>query len=176
MRKSIAVIAVIGAIMASYIFLIMPLSDRRAEIKDSLQAKYVTIHKYETYLKTAEKTGNELATAVKDINDIESNILQDTDESLAFVRLQGYIKDFADRSGIKILSIKPLSVVKYKHYADLPVQLEASGAIIQLSEFMRHVDESRRLLKIDKLNINVTNIQILSEFKIKMQVSGLMKI
>jgi Tfp pilus assembly protein PilO len=176
MRKSIAVIAVVGAIIASYVFFIMPLSDRRAEIKDSLEAKYVTIHKYETYLKAAEKTGDELDAAVKEINNIESYILQDTDESLAFVRLQGYIKDFADKSGIKILSIKPLSVVKYKHYANLPVQLEASGVISQLSEFMRHIDKSKRLLRIDKLNINVTNIQMPSEFKIKMQVSGLMKI
>lgn len=174
MRRPVAIIAIVMAIIAAYVFFIMPLSEKRSELRESLEAKYVTLQKYETFLKTAGKAETALDTMVKEIDDMEANALQDTNDSLAFVKLQGYVRDFAEKSGIKIISIKPLSVVKYKHYAALPIQLEASGGINQLGEFMKQIDASKLFIRIDRLNINLMNIQMPGELKIKLQVSGLM--
>jgi len=175
-KRSIAIVAIIMVIIAAYVFLIMPLSEKRAGIKESLEAKYATLQKYEAFLKTAGKTETRFETVVKEIEGIEANALHDTNESLAFAKLQGYLQDFAEKSGIKIVSIKPLSMVKYKHYSGLPIQLEASGGIIQLGEFIKQIDTSKRLISIDRLSISAMNVQMSGELKIRMQVSGLMKI
>ncbi len=176
MRRTIPIVAIIMAIIAAYIFLIMPLSEKRSVMRESLEAKYATLNKYEIFLKSAGMTETEIDTAEKAIEGMEANILQDTNESLAFARLQGHIQDFAEKSGIKIISIKPLSVVKYKHYAGLPIQIEGNGGISQLSEFMRQIDASKQLIRIDRLNVNVLNIQMPGDLRIRMQVSGLMKV
>lgn len=174
MKKSITLAAITVAIIAIYVFFIIPLSEKRKEVKESLKAKYTTLQRYETFLKSAGKTDTELDTLVKEIEGMETNALWDTSESLVFAKLQGYVQDFAQKSGIKIISIKPLSVVRYKHYAALPIQLEAAGGINQLGEFMKQIETSKHLIRIDRLNINVMNIQMPGELRLRMQVSGLM--
>ncbi|MBI4689896.1 MAG: type 4a pilus biogenesis protein PilO [Nitrospirae bacterium] len=176
MRKSVVIAAISMALIAGYVFFIMPFVGKRAEIRESLEAKYAALRKYESFLKSAGKTGTGFETAIKEVKDMESGALQDTNESLAFAKLQGYIQDFAEMSGIRIVSIKPLSVVKYKYYSGLPIQIEAIGWVMQLSEFLKQVDSSKRFIRIDKLYISVVNIQSPWDLKIKMQISGLMRI
>lgn len=174
MKKSVIISAIIMAIIAVHVFFIMPLAGKRTEMKELLQVKYASLQKYETFLKSTGKAETELDAAVKEVEGLEANVFQDKNESLAFAKMQGYVQDMAEKSGIKILSIKPLSVVKYKHYADLPVQLECSGGISQLGEFMKQIDTSKQLIRLDRLSIGVMNIQMPGELKIRVQVSGLM--
>lgn len=175
MKKSIVIAGVIITLIAAHVFFIVPLAEKRAEIKESLQAKYASLWKYEAFLKTTGKAETEFDTAAKEVEGLEANVFQGKNEALAFAKLQGYVQDIAEKSGIKILSIKPLSMVKYKHYADLPVQLESTGGIIQLGEFMKQIDASRQLIRIDRLAVSVMNIQTPWELKIRIQVSGLTK-
>ncbi|MEK7333127.1 MAG: type 4a pilus biogenesis protein PilO [Nitrospirota bacterium] len=176
MKKSVIISAIIMAIIAAHVFFIAPLAGKRTEMKELLQVKYASLRKYETFLKSTGSAETELDAAVKEVEALEANAFQDKNESLAFAKMQGYVQDMAEKSGIKILSIKPLSVVKYKHYADLPIQLEASGGIIQLGEFLKQTDASKQLIRIDRLSIGVMNIQTPGELKIRIQVSGLMKV
>lgn len=176
MKKSIVVMVFAVAMLAAYVFLVAPLDEKRSALRESLQSKYATLRKYEMFLKDAGKTGVEFDAQMKEIEVMEADVLKDKDESLAFAKLQGYIQDFANKSGVRIISIKPLSVIKFKHYAALPIQIESNGGINQLGEFMKQIDESKELIRIDRLNINVMNIQTPVELRIKIQISGLMKV
>lgn len=177
MKRPVIIVAVAVAVMALYVMVIMPLSEERPRMKETLHAKYSTLQKYEAFLKTSGKAGSALGgdTIVKEVENMGSALIQDTNESLAFARLQGHIQDFAEKSGVKIISIKPLSVVKYKHYSSLPIQLEANSGIVQVGGFLKQLEESKQLIGIDRLSINVMSTQMPGDLKIRMQVSGLMK-
>ncbi len=175
MRRFLVIAAGVLALVGAYTFFIAPLSEKRKEMKESLQAKYITLHKYETFLKATDRTEAELKAASKEVDGMEANALKETNESIAFAKFQGHIQDFAEKAGLKIFSVKPLSVLKYKYYYSLPIQIEANGGMGQIGEFMKQIDETKRLVKIDRTSINVMNIQTQGDLRIRIQVSGLMK-
>ncbi|MBI4684022.1 MAG: type 4a pilus biogenesis protein PilO [Nitrospirae bacterium] len=176
MRRLVIISAIVLTLIAAYMFFVIPLSDKRLGLKESLEAKYATLQKYEVFVKATGKTDTEFDAIIKEVEQMEANTLKAENESLASAKLHGFVQDFAEKTGIRIISIRPLSVVKYKHYSHLPIQIEASGEINQLSEFIKQIDTSKQLVRIDKLNINVVSMQNPGELRIRMQISGLIKV
>jgi len=66
--------------------------------------------------------------------------------------------------------------VKLNDYTVVPVYFEGNGNIKQLSNFLKLVESDKLLLKIEKLSINMTNMQKTEDLKFKIQIAGLNRI
>jgi hypothetical protein len=58
----------------------------------------------------------------------------------------------------------------------VPIYFEGNGDIRQISDFLNSLETSGLLIKIDKLDLNVTNVQNPYSLKYKIQVSSMMKL
>jgi hypothetical protein len=73
-------------------------------------------------------------------------------------------------------TIRPLSAVKLNDYSVVPVYFEGNANIKQVSEFLKLVESNPIMLKIDKLSLNITNMQKPDDLRFKIQMSGLSRI
>jgi Tfp pilus assembly protein PilO len=86
------------------------------------------------------------------------------------------VSELAENSGLNVLTMRPINVVKEKTFLFVPVYFEGSGNIRQISEFLQAVEKNEIMLKVDKMSYNVTNLQNPKELRFKIQVSGLARI
>jgi hypothetical protein len=139
-------------------------------------AKYETLQKYEEFMRGKEITEDDIKKVIEETDNIEAGLIKERSEFLASARLQREIETFAEKAGLKITAIRPLNVVKYDTYTGVPLYFEGNADIKQLGEFLRLIESEEMLTRIDKMNISVINIQNPKDLKIKIQVSGLVKI
>jgi Tfp pilus assembly protein PilO len=170
-RTTIAIIAV-AALLGSYVLLIRPLEEKRAEIKEELEMNYTTLVKNERFIKRTEKAGVELEDARQELEEMEQYIIPSVDTSIAFAQLQTKIQNIADSAGLRVMSVKPLAPINYKGYKGLPIYMDSMGGIQQLSRFLNYLDSTWEFISLDSLSVSGTTQ---NRLRIKVQLSGLMK-
>ena len=90
--------------------------------------------------------------------------------------MQKELSELTQNAGLNIQTIRPLNTVKAKSFIIIPVYFEGSGTIRQIGDFLDRVEKHAVMLKIEKMSINVTNMQNPRELRFKMQISGLGKL
>lgn len=168
----IATALVISVFMFEHYFI----APRTEAVKESVQTQYNALRKDSLYISGAENTNEDMNSILNDMKNIEKRLIQEKTEFLASAKIQGDVTDTARKAGLLLLTIRPLSAVKNGNYTTLPVYFEGSGNIKQVSEFLKNVESGKLLLKVDKLNLNITNVQNPKDLKFKIQVSGLAKL
>ncbi|MBI4823695.1 MAG: type 4a pilus biogenesis protein PilO [Nitrospirae bacterium] len=177
MRRSVAVIGVISVLGAIYLFFIHPLSDKRLELKETLSDKYMTLKKYDTLIKEGGLSKEELKKVDKELKEMEENIMQFSNESIALSTLHGRIEERAEKAGIKISSVRMRASIKYEFYVGVPIEVEAMGNIKEISSFLKSMDSGREFIKIERLDITKAGLRAEDEtLRIKVQITGLTKI
>ncbi|MBI5638900.1 MAG: type 4a pilus biogenesis protein PilO [Nitrospirae bacterium] len=167
--------ALIGVILVAAIFAFEYyfLTPRSGLMREELEGKYFALTRDELSVKGAGGTEEEMKAVVEDMKKIEKRLIHEKSAFIASARLQGELSEMTEKSGLRVMTIRPLAEVKTGNYSSIPVYFEGNGTIKQVSDFLRHVESGRFLIKIDKLNINITNLQNPRDLKFKMQVSGL---
>lgn len=163
---------VVSLFMFEYYFIV----PKTEMMKESIETQYNALRKDEQFVLAAGTTEEGMNSVLNDMKDTEKRLIMEKTEFLASVKMQGEITDTARKAGLTLLTIKPLAIVKTGNYSSLPVYLEGSGNIKQISDFFKSVDSGKLLIKVDKLNLNITNVQNPKELKFKIQVSGLAKL
>ncbi len=176
LKKRLYIVAIGILILSIFIYEHYFIIPQSANIRESIIAKYETLRKYEEFIKDTGITEDDIKKVIEETDNMEERLIKEKSEFLASARLQREIEAFAEKAGLKITTIRPLNVVKYNTYTGVPLYFEGNADIKQLSEFLRIIESEKILTKIDKMNISVTNIQNPKDLKIKMQVSGLVKI
>lgn len=87
------------------------------------------------------------------INAYEGSLLPGATPPLAAADLQTMLKQFSDRSGLKIQSEKILPHVKRESYLEIPVQIVANGEIRNLKDFLLAVDGSRTFIAVQDVSL-----------------------
>lgn len=172
MKRSTAVMIVVAIILAIYVLGISPLKEKREGIQESLFVEHKSLLKQERFIQSGRNAQDELAALEKDVAALEKYVIKEDNESLAFARLQGLVQDMSEAAGMSIDSMKPLVTKPYDGYAMLPLAVDATGTIQQLSEFLHKLDRTSYMIRIDSLGISTTPTDTL---RIKLQVSGLMR-
>lgn len=172
MRKPAVAIGAIVILLGAYVLFVAPLSEKREELKESLQAEYMALKKYEGLIQSTEKAETGLKAAAAGLKKMERTIIRATDTSLAFSRLQMKIQDIAEASGFRITSIKPLSAVSHTGYTGLPIYLDGTSDIAGLSNFLKALDSTRTFINMERLEVSTAPQGAL---RTKMRLSGLMK-
>lgn len=176
LKKRLYIVAIGILVLSIFIYEHYFIIPQSAHIRESIIAKYETLQRYEEFIKNAGITENDIKKLIEETDNIEAGLIKEKSEFLASARLQRGIETFAEKAGLKITAIRPLNVVKYDTYTGVPLYFEGNADIKQLSEFLRLIESEKMLTKIDKMNISITNIQNPKDLKIKIQVSGLVRI
>ncbi len=174
-KKNVYILVILFFAVSLFVFEYYYLTPKTEQMKETIESEYTLLQKYEYFAKNAGKTDDEIKTAAKDIKEIEKKLIQEKSEFLASVKLQNEITGMTGKAGLTVMTIRPLGPVKSKDYSSIPIYFEGNGNIKQFADFMKYVESGDLLLKVDKLNLNITNMQNPKELKFKIQVSGLMK-
>ena len=152
------------------------LAPRSETMREEIQSKYGTLQQYQTYVKGSGITEKETQTAITDMKTLENRLIPEKSEFLSSASMQRIVSELAENSGLNVLTMRPINVVKEKKFIFVPVYFEGSGNIRQISEFLQAVEKNPIMLKVDKMSYNVTNLQNPKELRFKIQVSGLARI
>ncbi|MDP2158102.1 MAG: type 4a pilus biogenesis protein PilO [Nitrospirota bacterium] len=172
-RKYILLAAAL--VMTLLLFQTYVLTPKSETMREEIQVKSATLQKYETYLEGSSITDTEIRTAGEEMKAVEKKLVKESSEFLAAAHMQKELSELTQNAGLNIQNIRPLNTVKAKTFFVIPVYFEGSGTIKQIGDFLNNVEKHSVLLKIEKLSINVTNMQNPRELRFKMQISGLGK-
>jgi Tfp pilus assembly protein PilO len=172
-RYALLGVALVLAVFAFEYYFLRPGAEL---LRGRVHAAYAVIQKDERYLKAAAATGEDIQAVSREVEVLEKRLIPEKSEFLAAAKLQGEVSDLAAKAGLKVLTIRPLAPSKVNDYRSIPLYFEGSGSIMEISEFLRSIEADILLIKIDKLGLNITNMQNPKDLKFKIQVSGLAKI
>jgi hypothetical protein len=142
--------------------------------RESLEDEYKTLRRYEYVVKDAKVTEEESKSLLTEMQNAEKRLITASRFS-RLRKMQGEITDLTGKTGLNVATIRPMSAEKLKAYSVIRIYFEGNGNINQVSEFLKLVDANPMLLKIDKLSLNITNMQNPDDLKFKIQISGLRK-
>ena len=174
-RKKYVLLAA-ALVMTLLFFQTYVITPKSESMREEIQVKAATLQKYETYMEGSSITDAEIRTAGEEMKTIEKKLVVESSEFLAAARVQKEISELTQNAGLNMQTIRPLNTVKAKNFFFIPVYFEGSGTIRQIGDFLNEVEKHGLLLKIEKMSINVTNIQNPRELRFKMQISGLGKL
>lgn len=167
----IALAFLIGLYFFEYNFL-LPKSEA---MRESIKTSHYTLQKYRDIINETGTTEEEMQTAILEIDSIEKKLIDAKNELFASAALQSEISDLARKANLRIETVRPLAFITIDKYSAIPIYFEGNGDIKQIGDFLRYVESSSFMIKIDKIHLNITNIQNPLMLKFKMQVSGLVK-
>jgi hypothetical protein len=145
-------------------------------LRERVAAGYAMLQKDEQYLKVSAATGEDISAVSEQVEKMEKRLIPERSEFLAAARLQGKVSDLAGKAGLKVMTIRPLEAARVNHYRIISIYFEGSSSIREIGEFLRSLESDALTIRIEKLGLNVTNMQNPKNLKFKIQVSGLAKI
>lgn len=176
MRKNRYTLIVAAVVISLIIYQMYVLTPESETIREEIQTKSASLEKFESYLEGSAITESEIKTATEAMKAFEKKLIAEPSEFLASARVQREVSELTEKNGLNMQTIRPLKPVKMKSFSSFPVYFEGSGTIRQIGEFLKAIESAQVLLKIDKLSVNVTNMQNTRELRFKMQISGLGKV
>lgn len=175
MRKKVYIIGLAILILSLLMFEFYFVVPQSKNLEESIALKYETLQKYERFIREAETTEGAIKKAIEQTDEIKKQIITENSRFLASAVLQRKVEGLAEKAGLKIMSIRPLNVVKYETYMGIPIYFDGSGDIKKISEFLRLVESDKMLIKIDKISMNILNISNPKDLRVRIQISGLSK-
>ncbi|NJD57152.1 MAG: hypothetical protein FIA94_12215 [Nitrospirae bacterium] len=163
-------------IMTVFLFQNYYLAPRSETMREEIQSKYGTLQKYQAYLKGSGITDKGIQSAESDMKTMEKRLISEKSEFLSSASMQRIVSELSEKAGLNVLTMRPINVVKEKSFMFVPVYVEGGGNIRQISDFLNLVEKNSVMLKIDKMSINVTNLQNPKELRFKIQISGMSRI
>ena len=175
MKKNRYLILALLCICFVYLFETYFLTPATENYREALAKNYKTLQQYEHVVKgagTTEEGGRALS---KDVHNLEKRLITEKSDFLASAKIQSEITGLTNKAGLNVATIRPMNAVKLNGYRIIPIYFEGNGDIKQLSEFLKLVESDSLMLKIDKLSLNITNMQNTDDLKFKIQISGMSK-
>ncbi|GAB4484856.1 MAG: hypothetical protein OHK006_09910 [Thermodesulfovibrionales bacterium] len=173
-KRRIAILAV-SLVVALFVFERYFLAPETEEIRATIERESATLEKYQRVLRSAPPGESEMTKIEARVKTLEKRLVPDASEQLASATIQSHVVELARKSGFSISTIKPGTPITRDSYRQIPVYFEGNGNIKQISDFLKAVDQGQILLSVDRLGINITNMQNPKELKVKVQISGMMK-
>jgi len=176
LKKKRYIILGLLCVCTVYLFEAYFLTPATENYRESLADEYKTLQRFEYVVRGAGATEEGVQSLITDMKNTEKRLITEKSDFLASARIQGEITDLTGKTGLNVATTRPMNAVKLNAYSVIPVYFEGNGSINQVSEFLKLVETNPLLLKIDKLSLNITNMQQPDDLKFKMQISGLRKI
>ena len=155
--------------------IIHPFMERQKSIQEEIPVKIKQLEKYRQFVAGKSRAEKNL----KRIKDLSKNgylkMLSGETPPLAAAHLQDILKTLAAKSLINIKSEKVLDTRAKDFFKQIPVQIEFTSTISNLTNFLYDIETYEKLLIINDLNIRVTSRRNPRDVRVTLVVSGLMK-
>jgi len=175
LKKNRYLILTVLCICSVYLFETYFLTPASENYREALVNKYKTLQRYEYVVKGAAATEEGGKALINDVKNLEKRLISEKSDFLASAKMQREITGLTNKAGLNVATIRPMNEVKLDGYRVIQVYFEGNGDIKQVSEFLKLVESHTLMLKIDKLSLNITNMQNTDDLKFKIQISGLSK-
>ncbi|RMG72573.1 MAG: hypothetical protein D6710_04610 [Nitrospirae bacterium] len=172
MIKRIGTLIVAALLIALYVNYIRPIPEKRQEIREETFLKKKKLKKYRELTMQKEEIERELANIKARIEKMNDAFLPVKNETLGLVTIQQIVREGAQKANLRLVSLRPVDLMRGKYIVGLPVQVTAVGDIKAFTEFLKTIVESPYLLSLDMLNIRVINIQKPDNIRIKFTLTG----
>jgi len=176
MKRPTLLAGLLTLVLGVYVFFVSPaISEKRTALKEELNDRLAELRKNELLVMDKPAAMAKLEQARKRLASMEKTMVQVREEPLAVARLQGRLQDLAERAGIKILSIKTRPSEGKNGYYTLPLEIEGTGGIGHLSDFLKAVDSGGEFVRIDRLFVSTTGLPGEETLRMKVVITGLIK-
>jgi len=172
MKGSYKILLSLLAVVLFYSLVILPVSDRRAIMIEEYQAKTASLQKYRSFIEKGPEIEDEAKNLDSSLARYKDVFIDADTEALGFSKFNSYMQTFISSSGIEVVSIKPLSERKYKKHAGLPLQINATATVSQLSDFLKAIATGKHMVRVNTLDVNVVNVNKPDKVRVRIEVAG----
>ena len=171
-------IVFIGALVAGIILLILivpPLIDKKAEIKDLIEAKEILLKRYQKVVAGRRQAAGELDDLKERFRGVEATLLDGETPTLASVRLQNIIEETAKKRKVQIKRVKTLKAVDMGDYYKVFVEITFSSDIASLIGLLYDVENNLKAISVSEINMKFQKNRGGAELQTVLKVEGSLK-
>lgn len=172
MKRSYVFLLGIVAVILFYSLVMGPASDRQTEIREEIVMKESTLGKYKGFLARDPETEKELKAAEEEFRTSASMLIEAENDAIGFSKLSSYIQAMVAKSEVEVVSMKQLGEKQHRDFVALPLQVNATANIKELSELLRAVGAGQYLVSIDAIEVNVINTNLPEKLRVRIDLSG----
>jgi Tfp pilus assembly protein PilO len=153
-REKVLVIAsfTILPLVLGHYFLIVPYLQHEEWVKNQLEIQPQLLEKNLRFINRKAEIEAGLEKAQADLKGLQSNLLSGDTSSVSASSLQEAMQVLADKEGIQIISTRVLNPEVIGSFTKIPIQLELSGQIDQLANFIKGIESTKSLLIVNELD------------------------
>jgi Tfp pilus assembly protein PilO len=148
----IATLAILVALLGR-MFLFGPFLERREWVKSQLEIQPQRLEKNLRYIDRKSDIMAGLEKARAELKSLEPLLLTSDTASVSASDLQQTVQGLASRGGAQVVSTRVLSPETLGPFTRIPIQLEISGLIEQVTGLIQGVESAPKLLVINEINI-----------------------
>jgi Tfp pilus assembly protein PilO len=133
-------------------FLISPYLQHRGWVTSQLEIQPQLLEKNLRFINRKAEIEAELEKAQGDLKELQSKLLSGDTSSVSASSLQEAIQTLADKEKIQVISTRVLNPEVMGSFTKIPIQLEVSGQIDQLANFIKGIESTKSLLIVNELD------------------------
>jgi len=157
MRPKILVVGTIIILWGLYALVDGPIAAKQKDIRQDFLKEHSILLDYERFIDPSINAEDELKGLKKELEELESHLIQEKDSSLASAWLQMKIQDLAESAGMDVTAIRPLQPKTFEDYSELYIHVEGRGNIIKVGNFLKAVDSLKMFVGVEDIRIKHSN-------------------
>ena len=153
-REKVLVVASFGIllIVLGHYFLIVPYLQHKEWVKSQLELQPQLLTKNLRFIDRKAEIEAGLEKAQADLKGLQSKMLSGDTSSVSASSIQEAVQVLADKEGIQIITTRVLNPEVMGSFTKIPIQLELSGQIDQLANFIKGIEATKSLLIVNELD------------------------
>jgi Tfp pilus assembly protein PilO len=153
-REKVLVVASFGIllIILGHYFLIVPYLQHKEWVKSQLELQPQLLTKNLRFIDRKAEIEAGLEKARAELKGLESVLLSGDTSSVSASSIQEAVQVLADKEGIQIITTRVLNPEVMGSFTKIPIQLELSGQIDQLANFIKGIEATKSLLIVNELD------------------------
>ena len=147
----VASFAILFIVLGRY-FLIVPYLQHKEWIESQLEIQPQLLEKNLRFINRKVEIEAGLEKAQAELKGLQSKLLSGDTSSVSASSLQEVMQVLADKEGIQVISTRVLNPEVIGSFTKIPIQLELSGQIDQLANFIKGIESTKSLLIVSELD------------------------
>ena len=158
-----------------FTFIIDPFVASQQRIQEQIPTKLKQLEKYRQFVAGKAQAEADLKHSQRAANQCNVMFLSGDTPPLAAANLQDILKTLSAKNAIKIHSEKVLDAKSFDYFEQIPVQIDFTSSIRNLTNFVYDIETYKKSLNITDLNIRVTNRRNPRDIRATIVVARLMQ-
>jgi len=141
-------------VLAAYLLVVSPIMTLQEEWGAELARKRQLLQRYQALQGNKARVAQTDQALKTTLAALEGQFLTGGNPAVAAADLQEIVKNLAETHGLQLTSTKILSPQESGPYVEVPIQVQLSSSVDQLTAFLFHLEHHKKLLFIPELEVN----------------------